>query len=69
LTVTRTNPDGSTVRLRDVTTAKDGTFSFPDSLPQVDPYAFAEFTYEIAWAGNATYEASTGVVVYVTPTR
>jgi hypothetical protein len=69
LTVTRTNPDGSTVRLRDVTTAKDGTFSFRDALPQVDPYAFPGFTYEISWAGNATYEgSSTSVVVYVTPT-
>jgi hypothetical protein len=38
LTVTRSNPDGSTVRLHDVTTGKDGTFSFRDSLPQVDPY-------------------------------
>jgi hypothetical protein len=69
LTITRTNPDGSTVRLRDVTTAKDGTFSFRDALPQVDPYAFPGFTYEISWAGNATYEgSSTSVVVYVTPT-
>lgn len=69
LIVTRTNPDGSTVRLRDVTTAADGTFSFRDSLPRVDPSGFPSFTYQISWSGNAVYEgSSTTVVVYVTPT-
>jgi hypothetical protein len=69
LIVTRTNPDGSTVRLRDVTTAADGTFSFRDSLPRVDPSGFPSFTYRISWSGNAVYEgSSTTVVVYVTPT-
>jgi YVTN family beta-propeller protein len=69
LIVTRTNPDGSTVRLRDVTTATNGTFSFRDSLPTVDPSTFPAFTYEISWLGNATYEGSSAsVVVYVTPT-
>jgi hypothetical protein len=69
LIVTRTNPDGSTVRLRDVTTATNGTFSFRDSLPRVDPSSFPAFTYQISWLGNATYEGSSAsVVVYVTPT-
>jgi hypothetical protein len=69
LIVTRTGPDGSTVRLRDVTTATDGIFSFRDSLPKVDPSSFPAFTYKISWPGNATYEgSSTSVVVHVTPT-
>ena len=67
LTVTRTNPDGSTVRLRDVTTATDGTFVFRDSLPKVDPTLNPPFTYEVSWAGNAAYAGSSGTVtVYVT---
>jgi hypothetical protein len=69
LVITRTNPDGSTVRLRDVTTATDGTFLFRDSLPKVDPYTYPPFTYEISWAGNTVYEGSSATVtVYVTPT-
>jgi hypothetical protein len=69
LIVTRTNPDGSTVRLSDVTTATNGTFSFRDSLPKVDPSTSPPFTYRISWPGNATYEGSgASVVVYVTPT-
>jgi sugar lactone lactonase YvrE len=69
LIVTRTNPDGSTVRLGDVTTATNGTFSFRDSLPKVDPSGFPSFTYRISWSGSAVYEgSSTTVVVYVTPT-
>jgi hypothetical protein len=69
LIVTRTNPDGATVRLRDVTTATNGTFSFRDSLPRVDPSGFPSFTYRISWSGDAVYEdSSTTAVVYVTPT-
>jgi len=68
LTVTRTNPDGSTVRLRDVTTAKDGPSRSATHCPG-GPVRLPRFTYEISWAGNATYEgSSTSVVVYVTPT-
>jgi YVTN family beta-propeller protein len=69
LTVTRTNPDGSTVRLRDVTTATDGTYTFRDSLPKVDPTLNPPFTYEISWAGSTVYAGSSAMVtVYVTPT-
>jgi len=69
LTVTRTNPDGSTVRLRDVTTATNGTYTVRDSLPKVDPTLNPPFTYEISWAGNTVYAGSSAsVTVYVTPT-
>ena len=69
LVVTRTNPDGSAVRLRDVSTAADGTFRFRDSLPRVDPLTYPAFTYEISWAGTVVYApSSTTVTVYVTPT-
>jgi hypothetical protein len=69
LIVTRTNPDGSTVRLPDVTTATNGSFSFRDSPPRVDASTYPSFTYRISWSGNTVYEgSSTEVVVYVTPT-
>lgn len=68
LTVNRIGPDGSTVKLRDVTTAADGTFSFRDTPPKVDPSTYPQFQYDISWAGNATYEGSTtSVVVYIVP--
>ena len=54
LAVTRTNPDGSTVRLREVTTA-DGTFRLRDPLPKVDPVTIPASTYEISWAGTVVY--------------
>jgi hypothetical protein len=72
LSVTRINPDGSVTRLRDVTTAKNGTFSFRDNnLPTVDltTTQYAEFEYDISYAGNDVYEAgSTGLLLYVTRT-
>ena len=67
LKVTRTNPDGSIVKLRDVTTASDGTYAFRDTLPKVDPTLNPPFTYEISWAGNTVYAGSSATVtVYVT---
>jgi YVTN family beta-propeller protein len=69
LRVTRTNPDGSVVKLKDVTSARDGTFAFRDSLPKVDPTLNPPFTYEISWAGNTVYSGSSAAVtVYVTAT-
>jgi YVTN family beta-propeller protein len=69
LAVTRTNPDGSTTKLRDVTTATNGTFTFRDSLPKVDAALYPPFTYTISWAGTTVYAGSSSwVTVYVTPT-
>jgi hypothetical protein len=68
LTVNRIGPDGTVVALRNVTTATDGTFSFRDAPPKVDASTYPQFQYEISWAGNATYEASsTSVFVYIVP--
>jgi WD40 repeat protein len=69
LSVTRYGPDGSAVRLRDVKTAKDGTFSFRDTPPPLDPATNPRYLYVIEWAGNPTY-ASSGVIVavYITAT-
>jgi YVTN family beta-propeller protein len=69
LTVTRIGPDGSSVKLPDVTTAVDGTFSLRDTLPTMDASTYPQFEYDIAWAGNATYEgSSTTVFFYIVPT-
>ena len=66
LSVKRIGPDGSSVRLRDVSTASDGTFSFRDTPPKVDASTYPQFQYEISWAGNATYEgSSTSVFIYI----
>ena len=68
LTVNRIGPDGSSVRLRDVSTATDGSFSFRDTPPKVDPSTYPQFQYDISWAGNATYEgSSTSIFIYIVP--
>jgi YVTN family beta-propeller protein len=68
LTVNRIGPDGSTTRLRDVSTATDGTFSFRDTPPKVDASTYPQFQYEISWAGNAVYAGSTTTVfIYIVP--
>lgn len=68
LTVNRVGPDGSSVTLPNVTTAADGTFSLRDTLPTMDANTYPQFLYEIAWAGNATYEGSnTNLAFYIVP--
>jgi hypothetical protein len=68
VTVTRTDPAGNTVRLRDVTTAPDGTFVLRDGPLRWEEGINNGFVYEFSWAGNATYEASSAIdTVYVTP--
>ena len=68
LTVSRIGPDGSTVKLRDVSTATDGTFTLRDTPPTVDASLYPQFQYEISWAGNATYDRSTtSVFIYIVP--
>jgi hypothetical protein len=69
VTVTRTDPAGTTVKLRDITTAVDGTFVFRDGpLRWAEGYDTA-FVYEFSWAGDATYAASsTTDTIYLTPT-
>jgi hypothetical protein len=68
LTVNRIGPDGSSVKLRDVSTAADGTFLLRDTPPTVDASTYPQFQYEISWAGNATYEgSSTSVFIYIVP--
>ncbi|MFU8872800.1 YncE family protein [Micromonospora sp. SL4-19] len=68
LTVNRVGPDGSSVTLPNVTTAADGTFSLRDSLPTMDASTYPQFTYEIAWAGNATYQGSSAsLAFYIVP--
>jgi hypothetical protein len=70
LTVNRIGPDGSSVKLPDVTTAADGTFSLSDTLPAMDASTYPQFEYDISWAGNATYEgSSTSVFFYIVPTE
>ena len=51
-----------------MTTALDGTFTIRDTPPKVDASTYPQFQYEISWAGNPTYEASsTSVFVYIVP--
>jgi YVTN family beta-propeller protein len=70
LTVNRIGPDGSSVQLRDVSTAADGTFSLRDKLPTMDASTYPQFQYDISWAGNATYEgSSTSIFFYIVPTE
>jgi YVTN family beta-propeller protein len=70
LTVNRIGPDGSSVKLPDVTTAADGTFSLSDTLPAMDASTYPQFEYDISWAGNATYEGSSAsVFFYIVPTE
>ncbi|MCM0673194.1 hypothetical protein NCC78_00390 [Micromonospora phytophila] len=63
LTVVRTNPDGSTTAIRDITTEKDGTFKFVDA-PTSERSVYAQYRYQISWSGNTAYTGSSaGVTV------
>jgi hypothetical protein len=50
LTVTRTDPDGTSTALPDVTTAADGSFSVTDTLPKDVTGGVA---YQVSYAGDA----------------
>jgi YVTN family beta-propeller protein len=53
LTATRTLPDGTRTTLAPVTTAADGAFTLTDTPPVA-----GDIRYDVAWAGNSTYQGS-----------